>query len=266
MRRRSAGFTLIELLVVIAIIAVLASLLLPALSRAKGLAHGAKCRSNLRQLGIALAGYTLDHEHYPPWRDYATERGGQWLDDYLRPYTSSGWLDPLYRCPGYRGYVREGILIASTLLGTVEAVGSYGYNTFGWGPPLSLGLNEQLYDGNPRPLKTRRGSEVRSPSDMLAIGDVVVTVPRADGVRSTPSFVGGGFNPQVFHLSRHNPRYGDRLAVERARHNGLFNAVFCDGHVRGFKPQELFSTKPTAVRRWNYDNETHEIPPFIPLD
>src|SRR5437016_2967671 len=60
-----SGFTLIELLVVLGVIAVLASLLMPALSQAKARAYSVKCRSNLRQLGLQLAMYVHDYSAYP---------------------------------------------------------------------------------------------------------------------------------------------------------------------------------------------------------
>src|SRR5689334_1088684 len=87
---RVAGFTLIELLVVIAITAVLASLLLPALARAKERAHRASCLSNLRQVGVAFVLHNDDHDyHFPDRRDLKSSLPGGY-----RPWATWPPSDP----------------------------------------------------------------------------------------------------------------------------------------------------------------------------
>jgi prepilin-type N-terminal cleavage/methylation domain-containing protein/prepilin-type processing-associated H-X9-DG protein len=73
---KKRAFTLVELLVVIGIIAVLISVLLPALGRAREQANQAACLSNLRQLGMAFVMYANDNKYWLP----GTSRGGPQLD------------------------------------------------------------------------------------------------------------------------------------------------------------------------------------------
>jgi prepilin-type N-terminal cleavage/methylation domain-containing protein/prepilin-type processing-associated H-X9-DG protein len=93
------GFTLIELLVVIAIIAILASLLLPALSKAKQRAIATKCLNNLKQVGIASVMYMDDNEDSLP---LSSHDGQSWVDT-LQPYLSG---TNLHRCPIDRNMTR----------------------------------------------------------------------------------------------------------------------------------------------------------------
>ena len=118
------AFTLIELLVVISIIALLISILLPALSKGRGEARKVMCSSNMRQLGLAFQGYIVDNRgHYPAGREWgsgSTHRIIGW-DDLLAPYDGRGpltrdvaeipFLNPnnysgagsgVYLCPGSR--------------------------------------------------------------------------------------------------------------------------------------------------------------------
>ena len=104
------AFTLVELLVVIAIIAVLASLLLPALAQGKAAARSAKCKSNLRQIGVALSIY-VDEQSYYPVTVWPGDQGYHWpraINSVLRqpiiPMANRGeapWTWPLgvFLCP-----------------------------------------------------------------------------------------------------------------------------------------------------------------------
>src|SRR5215471_10922981 len=126
---RGAAFTLIELLVVIAIIAILASVLLPALSRAKERAQITQCLSNLHQIGVGIKLYVDDHNTFPlwatgpwpaaspDWKCYSVALGGNdplpgygevavAKDRPLYPYAKRS---KVFRCPADRGQDETGI-------------------------------------------------------------------------------------------------------------------------------------------------------------
>ncbi|MGB4738138.1 MAG: DUF1559 domain-containing protein [Fuerstiella sp.] len=90
--RKQRGFTLIELLVVIAIIAILISLLLPAVKQAREAARRTQCKNSLKQLGLAAHNYHDSHKGFPPgWVDQTNGSSANWgWSSYLLPMIDQG--------------------------------------------------------------------------------------------------------------------------------------------------------------------------------
>lgn len=112
-RRPGAAFTLIELLAVIAMVAVLASLMMPALGRAQSMGRSSVCLSNLRQIGVAWHLYLGDHgDRFPDRRDLKRDLigGYQPWSTWPKSDPRAGWSavvlgsllasKPVWQCPG----------------------------------------------------------------------------------------------------------------------------------------------------------------------
>jgi prepilin-type N-terminal cleavage/methylation domain-containing protein len=99
--RRHGGFSLVELLVVLAVMALLAGLLLPAVQRAREAANRTSCANNLKQIGLAMHHYHLDHDSLPP--GCSCQQGATWavlILPYLEQENLAGLWD--LRRPYYR--------------------------------------------------------------------------------------------------------------------------------------------------------------------
>jgi len=161
MRRR---FTLIELLVVIAIIAILASMLMPALSGAREKARSIGCTGNLKQIGVAMAQYNVRYDDYFPihWDGTVSGKPKWWHTHYLAKYLGftyvdgSNKIDKIHACP------TDNVLFNLAPNGNLKGQEpSYGYN------------HQYLGEGsnNKANFKFHRATEIKNPTQTLAIAD-----------------------------------------------------------------------------------------------
>lgn len=250
-----SAFTLIELLMVIGIIAVLAGLLLPALSRAKAQGQKVRCASNLRQIGVATSLYLGDFEDQYPLQ-YSADLHQYWPDE-LERYMAAKWTDAVYACPAFplRTNRTGGF---ATGLPTWAIFGSYDINLFGGSTgsgvnPL-MGIGGVLDGASGRHVPVR-AAQVIEPSDMVAYGDSLLYLPPAE----LANYFGlPYYDSLVFGVTRVNAR-----KLEAKRHFGRFNVVFCDAHVESPLGATLFRRTSDNLVRWNRDHQPHpdRLPP-----
>ena len=220
--KRTQGFTLVELLVVIGIIAILAGIVLAAVSASKEKARQTVCLSNLSQIGKAMAMYQQDNdgfyvaESYQPYQtgdnDRKTGQYAVWLE-ILAPYIKSEAIT----CPS-----RPDVDVHSLPL---MRVSGYGYNA-------SLQTLE-IVDKEKQLSRSvgKHESLVKYPSVTVVAGDMRVGV--------VAGFVPDTENP-IFPLFLPELNQDDTLSGQHpgaTRHSGGANYVFADGHAKWFSPE-----------------------------
>ncbi|MFN0068852.1 MAG: type II secretion system protein [Limisphaerales bacterium] len=247
---RRSGFTLIELLVVIAIIAILASMLLPALAKAKGKAQQTKCLNNLRQIGIATVMYVQDYERYPGCLFAGGGFRYVWAP---RLFTQMGTNRAVFSCPSAPSLTWWDTNVNRTL-GSVSiipggprdvwgisetALFSLGYND--WGAAPAGGRRGLGGDVDQAMFPEIKESEVLSPANMIMVGD-----SRPGTGEKITRASRGSFDANIDPTTE-----GEWPA---SRHNRRTTLMFADGHAENPRRKDVVDPRNDFWhRRWNND-------------
>lgn len=211
MMKRFMKFTIIELLVVVSIIAVLISMLLPALNTAKGKARATKCAGNMKQLGMAHIYYYNDYGYFRPtraWSNAGITVTGQCMYHYMYVDCPCALGSYLNDSVGYVTTTWRSKFACPSVLNGFKLDGDYYYYTVGGNV-----YNKGLY------------KSVNYPSSLAYAGEVQIE----------------GYDLcYTAQLTKNSTAY---------RHNGMNNILYYDSHVDPRKATEL-KALPSTDKFW----------------